>query len=244
MSDLEGIRLQKVLASAGLGSRRKCEEFISAGRVTVNDVIVDELGARVQPDTDVIKVDGVTIAQAGGNVVVALNKPRGVVTSMSDEHNRECVGDLVAEYPQRLFHVGRLDVDTEGLLLLTNDGELAQRLSHPTYGISKTYFARVAGKVTKETMKTIKAGVVIEDRPVEVTNALLVGSTNDNSIVEITIHEGRNRIIRRLFDELGHPVVDLVRTQIGPVKLGQLKSGALRELTNKELGQLYSAVGL
>jgi len=244
MSDLEGIRLQKVLASAGLGSRRKCEEFISAGRVTVNDEVIDELGARVHPDTDVIKVDGVTIAQAGGNVVVALNKPRGVVTSMSDEHDRECVGDLVAEYPQRLFHVGRLDVDTEGLLLLTNDGELAQRLSHPTYGIDKTYFARVAGKVTKETMKSIKDGIMIEDRPVEVTNCLLVGSTNDNSIVELTIHEGRNRIIRRLFDELGHPVVDLVRTQVGPVKLGQLKSGALRELTNKELGQLYSAVGL
>ncbi len=194
MSELEGIRLQKVLASAGLGSRRKCEEFITAGRVTVNDVLIDELGARVHPETDVIRVDGVRIAQAAGHVVVALNKPRGVVTSMSDEHNRECVGDLVAQYPERLFHVGRLDVDTEGLLLLTNDGELAQRLSHPTYGIEKTYFARVVGKVTKETMRAIKAGIVIEDRAVEVTSCLLVGTTNDNSVVELTIHEGRNRI--------------------------------------------------
>jgi 23S rRNA pseudouridine2605 synthase len=244
MSELEGIRLQKVLASAGLGSRRKCEEFISSGRVTVNDVLIDELGARVHPETDVIRVDGVRIAQAAGHVVVALNKPRGVVTSMSDEHNRECVGDLVAEYPERLFHVGRLDVDTEGLLLLTNDGELAQRLSHPTYGIEKTYFARVVGKVTKETMRAIKAGIVIEDRAVEVTSCLLVGTTNDNSVVELTIHEGRNRIIRRLFDEVGHPVVDLVRTQVGPVKLGALKSGHLREITNKELGKLYIAVGL
>jgi 23S rRNA pseudouridine2605 synthase len=244
MSELEGIRLQKVLASAGLGSRRKCEEFITAGRVTVNDVLIDELGARVHPETDVIRVDGVRIAQAAGHVVVALNKPRGVVTSMSDEHNRECVGDLVAQYPERLFHVGRLDVDTEGLLLLTNDGELAQRLSHPTYGIEKTYFARVVGKVTKETMRAIKAGIVIEDRAVEVTDCLLVGTTNDNSVVEITIHEGRNRIIRRLFDEVGHPVVDLVRTQVGPVKLGALKSGHLREITNKELGKLYIAVGL
>jgi 23S rRNA pseudouridine2605 synthase len=244
MSELEGIRLQKVLASAGLGSRRKCEEFISSGRVTVNDVLIDELGARVHPETDVIRVDGVRIAQAAGHVVVALNKPRGVVTSMSDEHNRECVGDLVAEYPERLFHVGRLDVDTEGLLLLTNDGELAQRLSHPTYGIEKTYFARVVGKVTKETMRAIKAGIVIEDRAVEVTSCLLVGTTNDNSVVEVTIHEGRNRIIRRLFDEVGHPVVDLVRTQVGPVKLGTLKSGHLREITNKELGKLYNAVGL
>lgn len=244
MSELEGIRLQKVLASAGLGSRRKCEEFITAGRVTVNDVLIDELGARVHPETDVIRVDGVRIAQAAGHVVVALNKPRGVVTSMSDEHNRECVGDLVAQYPERLFHVGRLDVDTEGLLLLTNDGELAQRLSHPTYGIEKTYFARVVGKVTKETMRAIKAGIVIEDRAVEVTDCLLVGTTNDNSVVEITIHEGRNRIIRRIFDEVGHPVVDLVRTQVGPVKLGALKSGHLREITNKELGKLYIAVGL
>ena len=244
MSELEGIRLQKVLASAGLGSRRKCEEFISSGRVTVNDVLIDELGARVHPETDVIRVDGVRIAQAAGHVVVALNKPRGVVTSMSDEHNRECVGDLVAEYPERLFHVGRLDVDTEGLLLLTNDGELAQRLSHPTYGIEKTYFARGVGKVTKETMRAIKAGIVIEDRAVEVTSCLLVGTTNDNSVVELTIHEGRNRIIRRLFDEVGHPVVDLVRTQVGPVKLGALKSGHLREITNKELGKLYIAVGL
>jgi 23S rRNA pseudouridine2605 synthase len=244
MSELEGIRLQKVLASAGLGSRRKCEEFITAGRVTVNDVLIDELGARVHPETDVIRVDGVRIAQAAGHVVVALNKPRGVVTSMSDEHNRECVGDLVAQYPERLFHVGRLDVDTEGLLLLTNDGELAQRLSHPTYGIEKTYFARVVGKVTKETMRAIKAGIVIEDRAVEVTDCLLVGTTNDNSVVELTIHEGRNRIIRRLFDEVGHPVVDLVRTQVGPVKLGALKSGHLREITNKELGKLYIAVGL
>ena len=244
MSELEGIRLQKVLASAGLGSRRKCEEFITAGRVTVNDVLIDELGARVHPETDVIRVDGVRIAQAAGHVVVALNKPRGVVTSMSDEHNRECVGDLVEQYPERLFHVGRLDVDTEGLLLLTNDGELAQRLSHPTYGIEKTYFARVVGKVTKETMRAIKAGIVIEDRAVEVTSCLLVGTTNDNSVVELTIHEGRNRIIRRLFDEVGHPVVDLVRTQVGPVKLGALKSGHLREITNKELGKLYIAVGL
>jgi 23S rRNA pseudouridine2605 synthase len=207
-------------------------------------VLIDELGARVHPETDVIRVDGVRIAQAAGHVVVALNKPRGVVTSMSDEHNRECVGDLVAQYPERLFHVGRLDVDTEGLLLLTNDGELAQRLSHPTYGIEKTYFARVVGKVTKETMRAIKAGIVIEDRAVEVTSCLLVGTTNDNSVVELTIHEGRNRIIRRLFDEVGHPVVDLVRTQVGPVKLGALKSGHLREITNKELGKLYIAVGL
>lgn len=244
MSELEGIRLQKVLASAGLGSRRKCEEFIIAGRVTVNGEVVDELGSRVNPDVDLIHVDGVRIAQASGQIVVALNKPRGVVTSMQDDQGRECVGDLVAEYPERLFHVGRLDADTEGLLLLTNDGELSQRLSHPSHGIVKTYFARVSGKMTKEQIAQIKAGVVIEGNPVAVTDCLLLDTNSNMSVVEISIHEGRNRILRKLFDELGHPVIDLVRTQIGPVKLGNLRSGHLRELTNKELGNLYSAVGL
>ena len=244
MSELEGIRLQKVLASSGLGSRRKCESFITAGRVTVNGVVVDELGARVNPDIDVIHVDGVRIAQASGHIVVALNKPRGVVTSMEDEHGRECVGDLVAEYPHRLFHVGRLDADTEGLLLLTNDGELSQRLSHPSHGIVKTYFARVKGRVTKDEIARIKAGVEIEGTPVAVTECLFLDSDGKVSVVEISIHEGRNRILRKLFDELGHPVIDLVRTQVGPVKLGNLRSGYLRELTNKELGSLYSAVGL
>lgn len=133
------VRLQKVLASAGLGSRRKCEEFITAGRVSVNGEVIDELGSRVDPDVDIIHVDGVRIAQTSGHIVVALNKPRGVVTTMSDDQGRECVGDLVAEFEQRLFHVGRLDADTEGLLLLTNDGELSQRLGHPSHGIVKTY---------------------------------------------------------------------------------------------------------
>jgi 23S rRNA pseudouridine2605 synthase len=162
MSELEGIRLQKVLAQAGLGSRRKCEEFITAGRVTVNGEVMDELGTRVNPDVDVIHVDGVRIAQTSGHVVVALNKPRGVVSSMADEHGRECVGDLVAEFPERLFHVGRLDAETEGLILLTNDGELSQRLSHPTHGIVKTYYAKVEGKVSKETIAKIKSGFPID----------------------------------------------------------------------------------
>lgn len=244
MSELEGIRLQKVLAQAGLGSRRKCEEFITAGRVSVNGEIMDELGTRVNPDVDVIHVDGVRIAQTSGHVVVALNKPRGVVSSMADEHGRECVGDLVAQFPERLFHVGRLDAETEGLILLTNDGELSQRLSHPTHGIVKTYYAKVEGRVSKETIAQIKSGFAIDGTNVAVTDCLLMDSNNKTSIIEISIHEGRNRILRRLFDEVGHPVIDLVRTQVGPVKLGQLKSGHLRELTNKELGKLYSAVGL
>ncbi|MEI6109546.1 MAG: pseudouridine synthase [Actinomycetes bacterium] len=238
------VRLQKVLAAAGLGSRRKCEEFITAGRVTVNGEVSDELGARVNPDADVIHVDGVRIAQTSGHVVVALNKPRGVVTTMSDEHGRECVGDLVAEFEERLFHVGRLDADTEGLLLLTNDGELSQRLGHPSYGIIKTYLAKLEGRVDKGVITKIIAGVVIDGSPVAVTDCKLLETGKSHSIVEISIHEGRNRILRRLFDEVGHPVVDLVRTQIGPILLGNLKSGHVRTLANKELGKLYNAVGL
>lgn len=238
------IRLQKVLAAAGLGSRRKCEEYITAGRVTVDGVIVDELGSRVDPDSQVIHVDGVRIAQASGNVVYALNKPRGVVTTMSDPQGRPCVGDLVADMDLRLFHVGRLDTDTEGLLLLTNDGELANRLGHPSYGISKTYVAKVDGLMTKSEFAELLTGVVIDDRRVDIEKARIIGTDNKTSVVELTIHEGRNRIVRRVFDELGHPVLDLVRTNIGPVALDRLKSGQLREVTNKELGSLYQAVGL
>ena len=242
--DENEVRLQKVLASAGLGSRRKCEEFITAGRVTVNGDVADELGTRVNPTTDIIHVDGVRIAQTSGHIVVALNKPRGVVTTMTDEHGRECVGDLVAEFEQRLFHVGRLDAETEGLLLLTNDGELSQRLGHPSHGIVKTYLARVSGRVTKSDIEKVLAGYPIEGTPVAVTACKIFETGKNQTVVEISIHEGRNRILRKLFDELGYPVIDLVRIKIGPISLGSLKSGHLRMLENKELGKLYSSVGL
>mgnify|MGYP000294679057 CR=1 FL=1 len=242
--DENEVRLQKVLASAGLGSRRKCEEFITAGRVTVNGDVADELGTRVNPTTDIIHVDGVRIAQTSGHIVVALNKPRGVVTTMTDEHGRECVGDLVAEFEQRLFHVGRLDAETEGLLLLTNDGELSQRLGHPSHGIVKTYLARVSGRVTKSDIEKVLAGYPVEGTPVAVTACKIFETGKNQTVVEISIHEGRNRILRKLFDELGYPVIDLVRIKIGPISLGSLKSGHLRVLENKELGKLYSSVGL
>lgn len=242
--DENEVRLQKVLASAGLGSRRKCEEFITAGRVTVNGDVADELGTRVNPTTDIIHVDGVRIAQTSGHIVVALNKPRGVVTTMTDEHGRECVGDLVAEFEQRLFHVGRLDAETEGLLLLTNDGELSQRLGHPSHGIVKTYLARVSGRVTKSDIEKVLAGYPVEGTPVAVTACKIFETGKNQTVVEISIHEGRNRILRKLFDELGYPVIDLVRIKIGPISLGNLKSGHLRVLENKELGKLYSSVGL
>jgi len=238
------IRLQKVLAAAGLGSRRKCETYITAGRVTVDGEVVDELGARVDPEVSVIHIDGVRIAQASGHVVLALNKPRGVITAMSDPHGRQCVGDLVQDLDERLFHVGRLDADTDGLLLMTNDGELAQRLGHPSHEVNKTYVARVQGRVDKGTLQRIKNGVIIEDRVVDVEKIAMLDQSADATLIELTIHEGRNRIIRRLCEEVGHPVIDLARTSIGPIQLGNLKPGQTRELTRDELGRLYSAVGM
>jgi 23S rRNA pseudouridine2605 synthase len=235
------IRLQKVLAAAGLGSRRKCEEFIVQGRVTVDDVVVDELGARVNPTAQVIRVDGVRIAQAQGKVVFALHKPLGVVTTMSDPQGRPCVGDLVAHLDQRLFHVGRLDADTSGLLLLTNDGDLAQRLGHPSFGVAKTYVAKVSGAIEE---RRLTEGVPVDGRVVEVTGCRVRSRGPRESVVELTIHEGRNRIVRRLLEQLGHPVIELARTQVGPVRLAGLPVGGVRALDNRELGELYSQVGL
>ena len=200
------------------------------GRVTVDDVVVDELGARVNPTAQVIRVDGVRIAQAQGKVVFALHKPLGVVTTMSDPQGRTCVGDLVAHLDQRLFHVGRLDADTSGLLLLTNDGDLAQRLGHPSFGVAKTYIAKVSG--------------AIEERRLTVGVCRVLSRGSGESVIELTIHEGRNRIVRRLLEQLGHPVIELARTQVGPVRLAGLPVGSVRALDNRELGELYSQVGL
>lgn len=239
----EGVRLQKVLAGAGIGSRRACEELIAEGRVTV-DGEVAELGMRIDPVTAVVHVDGERIPTAPGNLVLVLNKPRGVVSTMSDEHGRPCVGDLVADRPERLFHVGRLDADTEGLLILTNDGELANRLGHPSHVIDKEYVATVSGEITREALRRLERGVELEDGPAACDRIRIVGQVPGRSMVELVIHEGRNRIVRRMLDAVGFPVTDLVRTRIGPLHLGQQRPGTLRELQGAELHALYTAVGL
>lgn len=245
MSDDERlVRLQKVLAQAGLGSRRACEELIADGRVEVDGRRVDEQGLRVDPLTAVVRVDGERIPVAPGLVVLVLNKPRGVVTTMSDEHGRPCVGDLLADRPERLFHVGRLDADTEGLLIVTNDGELANRLAHPSHEIDKTYLATVDGVVRKDAVRQLKSGVVLDDGPIACARVNIVQQLGDRTMVEVVIHEGRNRIVRRMFEAIGHPVIDLVRTQIGPLHLGGLRPGAVRALDPDEHRQLYAAVGL
>jgi 23S rRNA pseudouridine2605 synthase len=247
--DDEGlVRLQKLLAQSGVASRRKCEELMLDGQVEVNGEVVTRLGTKVDPRTAVIRVAGKRLPPVSPNVYLVLNKPRGVVSTMSDPQGRRTLSDLLAERPERLFHVGRLDTDTEGLILLTNDGDFAQRVAHPSYELEKTYVAEVDGVVEKTTVRRLRDGVELDDGLVEVHACRVVSSSRsakgDRSIVELTIHEGRNRIVRRLLDAVGHPVRRLTRTAIGPVVLRGLKPGGLRELTGDELGTLLDAARL
>lgn len=242
--DPEGVRLQKVLAEAGLGSRRKCEELIAAGRVQVDGVVVDRLGVRVDPRTAVIHVDGVRVPLDQDKITLALNKPLGVHSTMADEQGRPDLSRFVADRPERLFHVGRLDADTQGLLLLTNDGELAHRLAHPSYEVPKTYVATVTGHVRRGLGHTLIAGVDLADGPARADEFKVLETTPDKSLVEITLHEGRKHIVRRLLAEVGHPVTRLTRTRMGPIRLGRLKPGQMREIQGAELGRLMADVGL
>ena len=240
----EGIRLQKVLAKAGVGSRRAAEELIAEGRVSVDGQVVTEFGRRVDPATAVIHVDGIRVVVRDDLVHLALNKPRGVHTTMSDERGRPCVGDYLRDRRDRLFHVGRLDADTEGLLLLTNDGDLAHRLMHPSYQVLKTYLAEVTGRVPRNLGRTLRDGVELDDGLVTVDSFRVVDSQPGRTLVEVVLHEGRKHIVRRLLAEVGHPVQRLVRTRVGDVHLGEQRPGSLRTLTRAEVGSLYSAVGL
>jgi len=240
----DGVRLQKVLAQAGVASRRAAEELIAAGRVSVDGEVVREMGRRVDPITAVVHVDGSRVVLRDDLVHLALNKPRGMLSTMSDERGRPCIGDLVAGRGDRLFHVGRLDADTEGLLLLTNNGELGHRLTHPSFEVQKTYLAEVAGQVPRDLGRRLRDGVALEDGPVRVDRFRLVDSLPGRTLLELVLHEGRKHVVRRLLEEVGHPVQRLVRTAIGEVKLGTQRPGRLRPLTTAEVGALYRAVGL
>lgn len=238
----QGERLQKVMAAAGVASRRVSEDLIVAGRVTVNDQVVTELGRRVDPATDRVAVDGTAVQLDTSRRYVMLNKPVGVVSSMRDEQGRPDLSRFTADYPERLFNVGRLDAETSGLLILTNDGELAHVLAHPSFGVTKTYIARVRGTVAPQTIARLTKGVELEDGPIAADKARLLQSRSGggDSLVEITLHSGRNRIVRRMMAEVGHPVIELVRRQFGPLHLGTLKVGAMRDLTKEELGALLT----
>ena len=232
------VRLQKVLAASGLGSRRACEELIAAGRVEVNGLVAT-LGTRADPARDVIRVDGDRLPTAGGLVHLAVHKPRGMLSAMSDTSGRACVGDLVRDRAPGLHHVGRLDADSEGLLIVTNDGDLSHRLMHPSYEVPKRYLVEIEGTVPRALGRTLRAGVALDDGPARVDSFTVLDSIGRHSSVEVVLHEGRNHVVRRMFAAAGHPVLRLVRTAIGPIRLGDLPPGRTRRLAPAEVQSLY-----
>jgi 23S rRNA pseudouridine2605 synthase len=233
-----GERLQKVLAAAGLGSRRQCEELIAAGRVEVDRKAVNQLGTRVQPDAQEIRVDGETLS-LGRRVYYAVNKPRGVVTTNRDPSGRPRVVDMVPDRGARLFPIGRLDLYSEGLILVTNDGELANRLTHPRYGVKKVYLAQVAGRPSTEVLDKLRRGVHLAEGVARVDEIRIESHQKDSAWLEITLSEGMNREIRRLLARVGHKVVRLVRVQVGPIKLGKQPPGTARMLSREEVHELH-----
>lgn len=241
---IERVRLHKLLAQSGVASRRRCEELMLAGRVTVDGAVVTRLGSTVDPARAVIRVDGTRLPPRSDQVYVAANKPLGVVSTMSDPQGRPNLAELVADRPERLFHVGRLDTDTDGLILLTNHGDLAHRLAHPSYSIDKTYVAQVGGVVRPAALRQLRDGVELDDGPARVDTVRIRDSSGGRSLVELTIHEGRNRIVRRMLDAVGHPVQRLTRIAFGSVRLGSLRPGQTRDLGRDELGALLDSVDL
>ncbi|MGN7862890.1 pseudouridine synthase [Microbacterium sp. 22303] len=236
----EGVRLQKVLANAGVASRRVIEQYIVEGRIRVNGSVVTELGRRIDPENDLVDVDGTAVQLDTGKRYVMLNKPTGVVSTMKDENGRPDLRRFTKDYEERLYNVGRLDAETSGLLILTNDGDLAHVLAHPSFGVTKVYIAKVEGTVTAQTIAKLTRGVDLEDGPIAADKARLLDSSAGSSLVELTLHSGRNRIVRRMLAAVGHPVTELVRRQFGPLHLGTLPAGKSRELTKIELGALLT----
>jgi 23S rRNA pseudouridine2605 synthase len=234
-------RLQKFLASSGVASRRHSETLIRQGRISVNDEPAT-LGMKVDPETDTIRVDGVEVGPQAKRYVM-LNKPAGVITTADDPQGRPTVVDLV-DIDERVVPVGRLDADTTGLLLLSNDGELAHRLTHPSFGVTKIYRALVQGSIPNTAISSLAKGVELEDGMTAPAEVRCMQRSKDKSLVELAIHEGRNRQVRRMLDAVGHPVLDLVRVRFGPLALGDLAPGATRDLNAKEIRQLRKAVGL
>lgn len=236
----EGVRLQKALANAGVASRRVVEDMIVAGRIRVNGVVADELGRRIDPEVDVIDVDGTVVQLDTTKRYVMLNKPTGVVSTMKDENGRPDLRRFTDDWDERLYNVGRLDAETSGLLVLTNDGDLAHVLAHPSFGVTKVYIAKVRGEVEPRTIAKLTRGFDLEDGFIQADKARLLDSSQGTSLVELTLHSGRNRIVRRMMAEVGHPVIDLVRRQFGPLHLGTLPVGKTRELNAKERGALLT----
>ncbi|MGF2947642.1 pseudouridine synthase [Microbacterium alcoholitolerans] len=236
----EGIRLQKVLSGAGVASRRVIEQYIVEGRIRVNGRTITELGTRIDPENDLIDVDGTAVQLDVSKRYVMLNKPTGVVSTMKDESGRPDLRRFTEDWDERLYNVGRLDAETSGLLILTNDGDLAHVLAHPSFGVTKVYIAKVEGLVTAQTISTLIKGIELEDGPIKADKARLLDASRGSSLVELTLHSGRNRIVRRMMAAVGHPVEELVRRQFGPLHLGTLPVGKTRELTKIERGALLT----
>lgn len=241
----KGIRLQKILAQAGFGSRRKCEQMITDGRVEVDGELVTELGTRVDPKKQHIRVDGSRVHLNPNHVTLALNKPKKVLSAMDDPKGRYTLADIIGDKYERVFHMGRLDYDSEGLILMTNDGELSQHVMHPKYEVEKTYIATIDGKIGGNVCRRlVTQGVQLDDGLVKLDHCAIIDANRDQTIVKVVLHSGKNRIVRRIFGAIGYPVRRLVRTQIGPIKLGDLKSGTYRVLSQVEVRSLQKEVGL
>lgn len=243
--DNEGIRLQKLLAQAGFGSRRKCEEIITEGRVEIDGELVSELGTRVDPKHQEVRVDGSRVRVNPNHVTLALNKPKRVLSAMEDPKGRYTLSDIVGDKYDRIFHMGRLDYDSEGLILMTNDGELSQHVMHPKYEVEKTYIATLEGRISGQVCRRlVTTGVQLDDGWIKLDRCAILDASRDSTLVKVVLHSGKNRIVRRIFGSIGFPVKRLVRTQIGPIKLGDLKSGSYRVLSQTEVRSLSKAVGL
>lgn len=238
----ESVRLQKYMADNGVASRRKCEELIAAGKVKVNGKVA-QIGDKVDPKNDVVSVNGRKLAKETGYVYLMLNKPRGYVTTMSDEMERKCVAELVADVGKRVYPVGRLDRDSEGLLLFTNDGEFANAMTHPSRHISKTYRVSVRPKITDEQITVLTSSLMIDGRKTLPADVRVVSSEDDKSVLEIVLYEGRNRQIRRLCEEAGLETIRLKRLAVGQLKLAGLKVGEYRSLTHDEVALLKRQSG-
>lgn len=239
----EGLpRLQKVMAAAGVASRRASEVIIQAGRVSVNGQVVRTLGTKVDPQHDRISVDGHRIHVDEQKRYYALNKPAGVVSTMHDEQGRPDLSRYVNRATGRIYNVGRLDEETHGLLLLTNDGEMAHRLMHPSFEVEKRYLAQVDGAVKPAVLAKLREGIDLEDGFIKADSVRQLDHTSDRALIEVRLHSGRNRVVRRMLAEVGHPVRDLVRTDFGPIKLANLPAGGMRPLTTLEIGHLLEAI--
>jgi 23S rRNA pseudouridine2605 synthase len=231
------VRLQKYIADCGVASRRKAEEMILEGKVTINGVQITELGTKVDVKKDNVKVEDKLIKPVKEKVYIMLNKPTGHVTTVRDQFDRPTVIDLI-DVEERVFPIGRLDYDTSGLLLLTNDGELTNKVTHPKFEVSKTYIAKVEGNITEEKLDKLRVGVKIEDYTTSPAVVEIINSNEKNSTVKISIHEGKNRQVRNMFDAIGHKVIRLKRISIGELELGTLREGKWRFLDEDEVNYL------